>query len=69
MTTETTEQTPAVTEAPAKVSSIAPDELARISDDVIAALKPFMTRKFRRIFSNWVLSTRSTLKMTAWSRL
>lgn len=39
MTTDTTEQTPAVTDAPAKVSSIAPDELARISDDVIAALK------------------------------
>jgi len=39
MTTETTEQTQGVTEAPAKVSAIAPDELARISDDVIAALK------------------------------
>lgn len=39
MTTETTEQTDVVTEAPAKVSTIAPDELARISDDVIAALK------------------------------
>lgn len=39
MTTDTTEQPQAVTEAPAKVSSIAPDELARISDDVIAALK------------------------------
>ncbi|WP_244475443.1 SUF system Fe-S cluster assembly protein [Rhizobium sp. Leaf311] len=34
-----TEQTQGVTEAPAKVSAIAPDELARISDDVIAALK------------------------------
>lgn len=39
MTIETTEQTQDVTEAPAKVSAIAPDELARISDDVIAALK------------------------------
>ncbi|KQQ58817.1 FeS assembly SUF system protein [Rhizobium sp. Leaf311] len=39
MTTEMTEQTQGVTEAPAKVSAIAPDELARISDDVIAALK------------------------------
>ncbi len=39
MTRETTEQTQGVTEAPAKVSAIAPDELARISDDVIAALK------------------------------
>ena len=39
MTTETTEQPQAATEAPAKVSSIAPDDLARISDDVIAALK------------------------------
>ena len=38
MTTDITEQTPAVT-VPAKVSTIAPDELARISDDVIAALK------------------------------
>ncbi|UHS61747.1 SUF system Fe-S cluster assembly protein [Agrobacterium vaccinii] len=39
MTTDITEQTPAVTDVPAKVSNIAPDELARISDDVIAALK------------------------------
>ncbi len=39
MTTETTQQKDVVTEAPAKVSTIAPDELARISDDVIAALK------------------------------
>lgn len=39
MTTETTEQTQDVTAAPAKVSAIAPEELARISDDVIAALK------------------------------
>ncbi len=39
MTTEMTEQTQGVTEAPAKVSALAPDELARISDDVIAALK------------------------------
>ncbi|WP_320201499.1 SUF system Fe-S cluster assembly protein [Agrobacterium sp. rho-13.3] len=39
MTTDTTEQTQDVTEAPAKVSNISPDELARISDDVIAALK------------------------------
>jgi FeS assembly SUF system protein len=39
MTTDTTEQTQDATEAPAKVSNISPDELARISDDVIAALK------------------------------
>ncbi|GAK69401.1 putative FeS assembly SUF system protein [Agrobacterium rubi TR3 = NBRC 13261] len=39
MTTDITEQTPAVTDVPAKVSTIASDELARISDDVIAALK------------------------------
>ena len=39
MTTDITEQTPAVTDVAAKVSNIAPDELARISDDVIAALK------------------------------
>ena len=39
MTTDITEQTPAAADVPAKVSNIAPDELARISDDVIAALK------------------------------
>ncbi|NTF07778.1 SUF system Fe-S cluster assembly protein [Agrobacterium rubi] len=39
MTTDITEQTPAVAAVPAKVSTIAPDELARISDDVISALK------------------------------
>ena len=39
MTIDITEQTPAAADVPAKVSNIAPDELARISDDVIAALK------------------------------
>ncbi|QCI97705.1 SUF system Fe-S cluster assembly protein [Agrobacterium larrymoorei] len=47
MTTDTTEQLPDVaqdaaptqTAAPAKASSIPPDELARLSDDVVAALK------------------------------
>jgi len=39
MTTDITEQTLAAADVPAKVSNIAPDELARISDDVIAALK------------------------------
>lgn len=39
MTVDTTEPHTDASEAVAKPSSIAPDELARISDDVIAALK------------------------------
>lgn len=39
MTAEATAKTHDVTEDAAKPSSIAPDELARLSDDVIAALK------------------------------
>ncbi len=33
-------------------SAIPEDELERLSDDIIAASRPSMTRKFRRIFSN-----------------
>ncbi len=39
MTAEATEKTPEATEVAEKVSTIPPDELARLSDDVIAALK------------------------------
>lgn len=39
MTAEATAKTPDATEEAAKPSSIPPDELARLSDDVISALK------------------------------
>ena len=39
MTAEATAKTPDATEETAKTSSIPPDELARLSDDVISALK------------------------------
>jgi len=39
MTAEATAKTQDATEAQEKVSTIPPDELARLSDDVIAALK------------------------------
>lgn len=47
-------------------SAIPPEELARLSDDIIAALKTVYDPKYRRTSSNSVSSTRSISKTTGW---